>query len=86
MVMAATKGIVESKDRSKLMEYGGQISIEKSWAKSLLTRMNFVKCKGSTAAKLPPPPPLGVCKSKAVLPGENYGGCVLAITLCLKWS
>ena len=27
--------------------------IEKSWAKSLLARMNFVKRKGSTAAKLP---------------------------------
>ena len=54
VVVAAARGIVESKDRSKLVEYGGQISIEKSWAKSLLTRMNFVKRKGSTAAKLPP--------------------------------
>ena len=27
---------------------------ESSWAKSLLNRMNFVKRKGSTAAKLPP--------------------------------
>ena len=52
--MAAARGIVESKDRSKLAVYGGQISIEKSCAKSLLTRMNFVKRKGSTAAKLPP--------------------------------
>lgn len=27
--------------------------IERSWAESLLTRMNFVKRKGSTAAKIP---------------------------------
>ena len=52
--MAAAIGIVESKNQSLLKEYGGQIAIEKTWAKSLLIRMNFVKRKGSTATKLPP--------------------------------
>ena len=54
VVMAAARGIVISKNRALLKDYGGHISIEKSWARSLLIRMNFVKRKGSTAAKLPP--------------------------------
>ena len=37
----------------ELKQYGGSIVTERSWAKSLLTRMKFTKCKGSTAAKLP---------------------------------
>ena len=53
VVMAAARGIVESKSRSMLVEYGGKIAIERSWSKFLLTRLNFVKCKGSTAAKIP---------------------------------
>ena len=50
--MAVARGIVECKSRSMLVEYGGKIAIERSWSKSLLTRMNFVKRKGSTAAKI----------------------------------
>jgi len=53
VVMAAARGIVQSKNHS-LLEHEGSISIEKSWAKSLLIRMNFVKCKGSSAEKIPP--------------------------------
>ena len=53
VVVAAARGVVESKNRSLLVEHGGSIAIEKSWAKSLLVRMNFVKHKGSSAAKLP---------------------------------
>ena len=53
VAVAAARGIVESKNRSFLQEYGGNITIDRPWAKSLLTRMNFVKHKGSTAAKLP---------------------------------
>ena len=51
--MAAARGIVESKNQSMLVDYGGKIAIERSWSKSLLTRMNFVKRKSSTAAKIP---------------------------------
>ena len=50
----AAKGVILSRNRALLQEYGGHITIEKSWARSLLTRMNFVKRKGSSAAKLPP--------------------------------
>lgn len=45
------KGIVLATDKSLLSENGGQINITKSWARSLLNRMNFVKRKGSTACK-----------------------------------
>lgn len=52
--MAAAKGLVSFKDRSLLKELGGTIEIKKSWAKSIMQRMNFVKRKGTKAArKLP---------------------------------
>ena len=53
VVMAAARGIVLSKNRALLQEYGGHIAIEKSWARSMLIRMNFVKRKGTNSAKLP---------------------------------
>ena len=40
---------LESNNRAVLAEYGESIIIEA--ARSLLTRMNFVKCKVSTAPK-----------------------------------
>ena len=46
---AAAKGIVLSHDRSLLFENGGHIELTKSWAKSLLKRMNMVKRKGTTS-------------------------------------
>ena len=39
--MVAAKGIILSKNRALL-------------ARSMLIRMNFVKCKGTNSAKLPP--------------------------------
>ncbi|CAH1257592.1 POGZ [Branchiostoma lanceolatum] len=54
MIMAAAKGLLMRRDRSVLVEYGGHIEITKAWANSLLLRMNFVKRKGTKAArKLP---------------------------------
>ena len=53
VVVASATGVVLSKNRALLKQYGGSIVIERSWAKSLLTRMKFTKRKGSTAAKLP---------------------------------
>lgn len=53
VAVAAAHGIVISKNRALLKEHGGQPVIDKSWAKSLLPRMNLVKRKGSTEAKLP---------------------------------
>lgn len=51
IVVAAGKGIVTGTDKSLLVENGGSINITKDWAKSLLSRMNFVKRRGSTACK-----------------------------------
>jgi hypothetical protein len=45
IVRAAAKGIVLSHDRSLLFENGGHIELTKSWARSLLKRMNMVKRK-----------------------------------------
>ena len=54
VVMAAARGIILSKNQALLHEYGGYIAIEKSWASSMLIRMNFVKYKGTNSANLPP--------------------------------
>ena len=53
IVVAAAEGIVAAADRSLLRQHGGTLVLTKSWAKSLMIRMGFVKRKGSTAAKLP---------------------------------
>ena len=52
IVVAAAKGIVSSKDASLLVCRGGNISINKNWAKSLLSRMKYVKWKCSNAGKV----------------------------------
>ena len=49
IVKAAAKGIIMSEDKYKLVEYGGYINLTLTWAQSLLTRMNFVKRKSTTA-------------------------------------
>ena len=49
IVIAAAKGILIGNDKTLLAENGGSIGISKTWAKSLLKRMNFVKRRGSTA-------------------------------------
>ena len=57
VVMAAAVGIVAARDVTKLREYdghlyGGHIDITKSWARSLLNRMGYVKRKCSNAGKI----------------------------------
>ena len=49
VVMGAAEGIVGARDMSKLK----QIEITKSWARSLLIRMGYVKRKCTTSGKLP---------------------------------
>ena len=53
VVMAAAEGIVSARDFSKLSSHGGHILITKSWARSLLNRMGYVKRKCSTSGKIP---------------------------------
>lgn len=53
VVMAAAEGIVAVRDVSKLVSHGGHIDITKTWARSLLIRMGYVKRKCSTSGKIP---------------------------------
>ena len=52
ITIAAATAIMRKADRNLLAENGGHISITSNWAKSLLYRMNFVKRRGSSTAKL----------------------------------
>ena len=49
IAIAAARGILLSTDKLKLLEYGGHIQLNSTWAYSLLNRMNFVKRKATTA-------------------------------------
>ena len=51
LVMAGAKGIVECLDRTRLVEYGGDITLTTSLAKSLLKRLNF---RATTKCGIPP--------------------------------
>lgn len=54
IVIAGAKGIIEFKNRSLLVENGGQLKLDRSWAESFLKRIGFVRRKGTKAArKLP---------------------------------
>ena len=53
VVMAGAQGIILSRDATKLQSHGGHINITKSWARSLLFRMGFVKRKCSNVGKVP---------------------------------
>lgn len=53
-VMATAVGVVVSHDANLLAENGGHIDITKSWATRFLERLNMVKRKGTTAAKILP--------------------------------
>ena len=52
VVIGAAEEIVSYRDISKLSSHGGHIEITKTWAKSLLQRMGFVKRKCSTSGKI----------------------------------
>ena len=49
IVASAAKGIVLGCDQSMLVEFGGYVELNYSWAYSLLNRMNFVQRKATTA-------------------------------------
>ena len=53
--MAAAEGIVASRDQGLLAQHGGHIQITNTWARSLLTRMGYVKRKCSNAGKVAVP-------------------------------
>ena len=47
--MVAVDGIVRAKDVALLESHDGNIVTTKDWAKSLLRRMKYIKCKCSNA-------------------------------------
>ena len=53
--MAVAEGIVASRDQGLLAQHGGHIQITNTWARSLLTRMGYVKRKCSNAGKVAVP-------------------------------
>jgi len=54
VVMACGEAIVRRTDKNLLKENGGPICITKSWAKSLLARIGYVKRKACSTAKVEP--------------------------------
>ena len=52
--MAAAVGIVSARNSTALKSNGGHIEITKSWARSILDRMGYVKRKCSNAGKVSP--------------------------------
>ena len=49
VIVAAARGIVMSRDRTRLTEFRGHIEVSRQWAYHLLSRMKFVRRKGTTA-------------------------------------
>ena len=54
ITVACGEAIVRKTDKTFLKENGGPIELTKVWAKSLLQRLNFVKRKAATSAKVEP--------------------------------
>jgi len=52
VVQAAAEGIFMALGRTGLAENGGHVKLTNTWAKSLLSRMNFTKRKGLTKQKV----------------------------------
>lgn len=50
--IAVAEGIVHAYDKQLLSCNGGPISLKKSWAQSILHRLNMVKRRGSCTAKV----------------------------------
>ena len=49
IVIATARGILLKCNRSKLVEFGGHVQLDRQWAHSLLQRMDFVQRKATTA-------------------------------------
>ena len=54
IVMAGAEAIMTKLAKHKLEKYGGHVTITKTYARSLLRRMGFVKRKGTKSVKVLP--------------------------------
>lgn len=51
LVLATATGLFRKANPPVLSEFGGSVKLEKTWARSVLQRMNFTKRKGTKATK-----------------------------------
>ena len=54
VITAAASGFMPEKNKCALAEHGGSIKVTSSYAKSLLSRMNFVMREETSAVKITP--------------------------------
>ena len=52
VILAAGEAIVRNSNKKLAYDNGGPIKLTKHWGRPLLSRMNFVKRKGTTSAKM----------------------------------
>ena len=52
ITVAAARGILLATDRSKMVEFGGYIQLDRHWAYSLFKRMNYVQWKARVSIPL----------------------------------
>jgi hypothetical protein len=54
IVIAGERGILKSRQLSRLAKFGGPATLSKAWATSLLRRMHFTKRRGTTKSSVSP--------------------------------
>ena len=52
LVVAAARGLIITRNHSLIVDNGGHLNPDKTWAKSLLRRMGFVKREASTSTRV----------------------------------
>ena len=51
IVKATARGLVRASDKKLLAEFGGHVTLTKAWSHSLLSRMGWIKRRGSSTEK-----------------------------------
>ena len=51
IVMAAISGLLLASNKTRLVEYGGHVKINRAWAQSFLERIGYVKRKATCYIK-----------------------------------
>ena len=54
VIIGVARGLLLKNNKSLILDFGGHISLNKEWAKSVLRRMNFTKRRGNSKAKVLP--------------------------------
>ena len=51
LVLAGARGLLKNKKPPVLVEHGGDVQLDKAWARSIMDRMGFTKRKGTKGVK-----------------------------------